>query len=177
LSRSAKTFALARLRLPMRGPIGFVARVHRRTATAARSSLEAALGAGDVMALVYSTAFGLDEGGSLHALSKQAPCATRREIMNELLELTVKAHGGLDRWRHVTSIRVPPVQDRRSTWRRTRRSRCRRFGFLPQGSILASAAEPDRNAFNVQRHLTSAQSHRVLRTAAMSTWREVVAAA
>jgi transposase-like protein len=33
------------------------------------------------------------------------------------------------------------------------------------------------NTFNVQRHLTSAQTHRVLRTAAMSTWREVVAAA
>jgi putative transposase len=31
--------------------------------------------------------------------------------------------------------------------------------------------------FNVQRHLASAQSHRVLRAAAMSTWREVVAAA
>ena len=64
----------------MRGPIGFVERVHRRTATAARSSLEAALGAGDVMALVYSAAFALDEGGSLDALSKQAHCATRREI-------------------------------------------------------------------------------------------------
>jgi len=33
------------------------------------------------------------------------------------------------------------------------------------------------NTFNVQRHLTSAQSHRVLRTAAMSTWHEVVATA
>ena len=33
------------------------------------------------------------------------------------------------------------------------------------------------NTFSVQRHLMSAQSHRVLRTAAMSTWREVVAAA
>jgi putative transposase len=33
------------------------------------------------------------------------------------------------------------------------------------------------NTFNVQRHLTSAQSHRVLRAAAMSAWREVVAAA
>ena len=33
------------------------------------------------------------------------------------------------------------------------------------------------NIFNVQRHLTSAQSHRVLRAVAMSTWREVVAAA
>jgi putative transposase len=33
------------------------------------------------------------------------------------------------------------------------------------------------NTFNVQRHLISAQSHRVLRAAAMTTWREVVAAA
>jgi putative transposase len=31
------------------------------------------------------------------------------------------------------------------------------------------------NAFNGQRHLTSAQSHRALRAAAMSMWREVVA--
>jgi putative transposase len=33
------------------------------------------------------------------------------------------------------------------------------------------------NIFNVQRHLISAQTHRVLRAAAMITWREVVAAA
>ena len=33
------------------------------------------------------------------------------------------------------------------------------------------------NIFNVQRHLISAQTHRMLRAAATSTWREVVAAA
>jgi putative transposase len=33
------------------------------------------------------------------------------------------------------------------------------------------------NAFNVQRHLTSAKTHRTLRAAAMSAWREAVAAA
>ena len=33
------------------------------------------------------------------------------------------------------------------------------------------------NTFNAQRHLTSAQSHHVLRAAAMTTWREAVAAA
>ena len=33
------------------------------------------------------------------------------------------------------------------------------------------------NTFNVQRHLTSAQTHRTLRAASMSTWREAVAAA
>jgi transposase-like protein len=33
------------------------------------------------------------------------------------------------------------------------------------------------NTFNVQRHLTSAQTHRKLRAVAMSAWREAVAAA
>ncbi len=33
------------------------------------------------------------------------------------------------------------------------------------------------NTFNVQRRLTSARTHRTLRAAAMSTWREAVAAA
>ena len=33
------------------------------------------------------------------------------------------------------------------------------------------------NTFNVQRHLTSAQTHRALRATAMTTWREAVAAA
>ena len=32
------------------------------------------------------------------------------------------------------------------------------------------------DTFNVQRHLTSAQTHRVLRAVAMSTWRTAVAA-
>src|SRR5271167_777743 len=32
------------------------------------------------------------------------------------------------------------------------------------------------NTFNVQRHLTSAQTHRALRAAAMTTWRTAVAA-
>ena len=33
------------------------------------------------------------------------------------------------------------------------------------------------NIFNVQRHLTSAQTHRELRAVAMDTWRTAVAAA
>jgi transposase-like protein len=33
------------------------------------------------------------------------------------------------------------------------------------------------NTFNIQRHLTSARTHRALRATAMQTWREVVAAA
>ena len=48
-------------------------------------------------------------------------------------------------------------------------------GFEPLTSAVQAAAVY--NTFNVQRHLTSAQSHRVLRAEAISTWREVVAAA
>ena len=33
------------------------------------------------------------------------------------------------------------------------------------------------NTFNVQRHLISAQTHRALRSVAMTTWRTAVAAA
>jgi putative transposase len=38
------------------------------------------------------------------------------------------------------------------------------------------STHPVYNIFNVQRHLTSAQTHHVLRTAAMDTWRMAVAA-
>jgi putative transposase len=34
-----------------------------------------------------------------------------------------------------------------------------------------------RNTFNVQRHLTSARTHRAFRALALQTWREIVAAA
>jgi hypothetical protein len=43
--------------------------------------------------------------------------------------------------------------------------------------IVLSTARRDLQRFNVQRHLSSAQSRRVLRAAAMTTWREAVAAA
>ena len=42
--------------------------------------------------------------------------------------------------------------------------------------FLSTHAAAD-NTFKVQRDLTSAQSHRALRTATMSTWREAVTAA
>jgi len=57
------------------------------------------------------------------------------------------------------------------------RDLCPRFKRACFAQKFLSAYAAVYNTFNVQRHLTSAQSHRVLRTAAMSTWREVVAAA
>jgi hypothetical protein len=52
-------------------------------------------------------------------------------------------------------------------------------GFKNAGSAqrFLSSHAAVYNTFNVQRHLTSASKHRAFCTAAMSTWREVVAAA
>ena len=60
----------------------------------------------------------------------------------------------------------------------TRRERkMQRFKSACSAQKFLSAHAAMYNTFSVQRHLMSAQSHRVLRAAAMSTWREVVAAA
>ena len=48
--------------------------------------------------------------------------------------------------------------------------------IIPQYQKFLSTHAAVFNTFNVQCHLTSAQTHRTLRTAAMSTWLEVVAA-
>ena len=52
-------------------------------------------------------------------------------------------------------------------------------GFKSPGSAqkFLSVHAAVYNTFNVQRHLTTRQTHRALRTEAMSTWREAVAAA
>src|SRR5271154_3449566 len=59
---------------------------------------------------------------------------------------------------------------------RRRERKMQRFKSACSAQKFLSAHAAVYNTFNVQRHLTSAQSHRLLRAAAMSTWREVVAA-
>lgn len=61
----------------------------------------------------------------------------------------------------------------------TRRRECKMQGFKSAGSAqrFLSSHAAVYNTFNVQRHLTSASTHRAFRGAAMSTWCEVVAAA
>jgi putative transposase len=65
-----------------------------------------------------------------------------------------------------------------NSYQRTRR-RERKIRFKSPGSTqkFLSTHAAVHNIFNVQRHLTSAQTHRALRAAAMSTWRTAVAAA
>jgi len=61
----------------------------------------------------------------------------------------------------------------------TRRRERKMQGFKSPGSAqrFLSSHAAAYNTFNVQRHLTSARTHRAFRESAMQTWREVVAAA
>jgi putative transposase len=61
----------------------------------------------------------------------------------------------------------------------TRRREHRIQGFKSAGSAqrFLSFHAAVHNTFNVQRHLTSARTHRAFRASALQTWREVVAAA
>jgi putative transposase len=60
---------------------------------------------------------------------------------------------------------------------RRRERKMQRFKSAGSAQKFLSTHAAAYNTFNVQRHLTSAKSHRVLRAVAMSTWREAVAAA
>jgi transposase-like protein len=61
----------------------------------------------------------------------------------------------------------------------TRRRECKMQGFKNAGSAqrFLSSHAAVYNTFNVQRHLTSASTHRAFRTVGMNTWCEAVAAA
>jgi putative transposase len=60
---------------------------------------------------------------------------------------------------------------------RRRERKMQRFKSAGSAQKFLSTHAATYNIFNVQRHLTSAQTHRVLRAAAMTTWREAVTAA
>jgi putative transposase len=61
----------------------------------------------------------------------------------------------------------------------TRRRERKMQGFKSAGSAqrFLSIHATIYNIFNVQRHLTSARTHRAFRASALQTWREVVVAA
>jgi putative transposase len=60
---------------------------------------------------------------------------------------------------------------------RRRERKMQRFKSARSAPKFLSTHAAVYNTFNVQRHLMSARSQRVLRTAAMRTWRDVVAVA
>jgi putative transposase len=59
---------------------------------------------------------------------------------------------------------------------RRRERKMQRFKSPGSAQKFLSAHAAVYNIFNVQRHLTSAQTHRTLRAAAINTWRDAVAA-
>jgi putative transposase len=67
----------------------------------------------------------------------------------------------------------------RGRWRNNRAENSHQPTFKSVGSAqrFLSVQAATQNTFNVQRHLTSARTHRAFRASAMQTWREVVAAA
>jgi putative transposase len=60
---------------------------------------------------------------------------------------------------------------------RRRERKMQRFKSPGSAQKFLSTHAAVYNIFNVQRHLTSAQTHRELRAVAMNTWRNAVAAA
>jgi len=60
---------------------------------------------------------------------------------------------------------------------RRRERKMQRFKSARSAQKFLSTHAAVYNTFNVQRHLVSAPSHRVLRATATSTWRDAVAAA
>jgi transposase-like protein len=66
-----------------------------------------------------------------------------------------------------------------NSYQPTRRRERKMQGFRSVGSTqrFLSVHAATQNIFSVQRHLTSARTHRTFRSAAMQTWRDVVAAA
>src|SRR5208282_3623049 len=64
-----------------------------------------------------------------------------------------------------------------ATQRRERERKMQGFKSVGSAQRFLSMHAATQNTFNVQRHLTSARTHRALRASAMQTWRKVVAAA
>ena len=85
-------------------------------------------------------------------------------------ELGIEKHHGRGRWRNNRA---------ENSHQPTRRRERKMQGFKSRGSAqrFLSTHAAVYNTFNVQRHLTSAKTHRGFRAAAMDTWRTAVAAA
>jgi putative transposase len=85
-------------------------------------------------------------------------------------DLGIDSHHQRGRWKNNRA-----ENSHQPTRRRERKMQRFKSQGSPQKFLSTHAAIY--NTFNAQRHLTSAQTHRIFHAAAMNTWREVVAAA
>ena len=113
----------------------------------------------------------------MRKLLKKYGFVTERLITDDLRSYTAAASElgiarchGRGRWRNNRA---------ENSHQPTRRRERKMQGFKSAGSAqrFLSVHAAVHNTFNVQRHLTSARTHRTFRTSAMQTWREVVATA
>jgi putative transposase len=86
------------------------------------------------------------------------------------LDIGIESHHDRGRWKNNRA-----ENSHQPTRRRERKMQ--RFKSPGSAQKFLSAHAAIYNTFNVQRHLTSARTHRTLRAAAISTWRAAVAAA
>jgi len=84
-------------------------------------------------------------------------------------DLGIESRHGRGRWKNNRA-----ENSHQPTRRRERKMQ--RFKSAGSAQKFLSSHAAVYNTFNVQRHLTSAQTHRTLRAVAMSTWREAIAA-
>jgi hypothetical protein len=86
------------------------------------------------------------------------------------LDLGIESHHERGRWKNNRA-----ENSHQPTRRRERKMQ--RFKSPGSAQKFLSTHAAVYNTFNVQRHLTSVQTHRIFRAAAMNTWRETVAVA
>jgi len=100
-----------------------------------------------------------------------------RLITNDLRSYGAAAHDlGIERRHERGRWKYNRAENSHQPTRRRER-KMQRFKSPGSAQRFLSTHAAIYNTFNVQRHLTSAQTHRTLCTAAMTTWREVSAAA
>jgi putative transposase len=111
----------------------------------------------------------------MRKLLKKYAFVPERLVMDDLRSYGAAARAlGLERLHERGRWRNNRAENSHQPIRRLER-KCKERARSAQKFLSTHAAVY--NIFNVQRHLISAQSHRVLRAAAMTTGREVVAAA
>ena len=99
-------------------------------------------------------------------------------VTDDLRSYRAAAHDlGIENRHRTRSMAKQPSREFASTDPTTRTQDARFQERRVSAKISLNPRQPIYNTFNVQRHLTSARTHRAFRASAMQTWREVVATA
>jgi putative transposase len=113
----------------------------------------------------------------MRKLLKRFGFVPERMITDDLRSYGVAAHAlGIDRHHERGRWKNNRAENSHQPTRRRER-KMQRFKSPGSAQKFLSSHAAVFNTFNVQRHLTSAPTHRILRDAAMNTWRQVAAAA